>query len=148
MGDVVSLVEKATEAVGERDMKDVARRMKSGQFNLEDFLQQMQQMRDMGPLTGLLDMLPGGGQMAKQMAGVDLDEGFFTHSEAIVLSMTPAERRDPDLLNGSRRRDREGLGHQPGRGEPAAEPIQGREEADAGDGRGQGGWGLGRLLGF
>jgi signal recognition particle subunit SRP54 len=104
MGDVVSLVEKAKAAVGERDIKDVARRMKTGQFNLEDFLVQMQQMRQMGPLSGLLEMLPGGGQMAKQMAGVEIDESFINHSEAIVLSMTPDERRNPDLLNGSRRR--------------------------------------------
>jgi signal recognition particle subunit SRP54 len=104
MGDVVTLVEKAKEAVGEQDMKNVARRMRSGQFNLEDFLGQMQQMRQMGPLTGLLDMLPGGQQLAKQVAGVELDESFITHSEAIVLSMTPEERRNPDILNGSRRR--------------------------------------------
>jgi signal recognition particle subunit SRP54 len=78
--------------------------MRSGQFNLEDFLAQMQQMRQMGPLTGLLDMLPGGQQLAKQVAGVELDESFITHSEAIVLSMTPEERRNPDILNGSRRR--------------------------------------------
>jgi signal recognition particle subunit SRP54 len=104
MGDVVTLVEKAKEAGGEQDMKNVARRMRSGQFNLEDFLGQMQQMRQMGPLTGLLDMLPGGQQLAKQVAGVELDESFITHSEAIVLSMTPEERRNPDILNGSRRR--------------------------------------------
>ena len=104
MGDVVTLVEKAKEAVGEQDMKDVARRMRSGQFNLEDFLGQMQQMRQMGPLTGLLDMLPGGQQLAKQVAGVELDESFISRSEAIVLSMTPEERRNPDILNGSRRR--------------------------------------------
>ena len=104
MGDVVSLVEKAKEVVSERDMKNVTQRMKSGQFNLEDFLVQMQQMKNMGPLSGLLEMLPGGGQMAKQMTGVNLDESFFAQSEAIVLSMTPEERRNPDILNGSRRR--------------------------------------------
>jgi signal recognition particle subunit SRP54 len=104
MGDVVTLVEKAKEAVGEQDMKDVTRRMRNGQFNLEDFLSQMQQMRQMGPLTGLLDMLPGGQQLAKQVAGVELDESFISRSEAIVLSMTPGERRNPDILNGSRRR--------------------------------------------
>lgn len=104
MGDVVSLVEKAKEVVSERDMKTVTQRMKSGQFNLEDFLAQMQQMKNMGPLSGLLEMLPGGGQMAKQMTGVNLDESFFAQSEAIVLSMTPEERRNPDILNGSRRR--------------------------------------------
>lgn len=104
MGDVVSLVEKARDTMGERDMKDVAKRMRTGQFDLEDFLAQMQQMKEMGPLTGLLDMLPGGGNLAKQLGGASLDDSFFKQSEAIIQSMTFEERRHPDLLNGSRRR--------------------------------------------
>ncbi len=104
MGDVVSLVEKARETMGDRDVKDVAKRMRSGQFDLEDFLQQMQQMKQMGPLSGLLDMLPGGGNMAKQLTGVDLDGSYFKQAEAIISSMTPQERHNPDVLNGSRRR--------------------------------------------
>ncbi|MPZ99891.1 MAG: signal recognition particle protein [Dehalococcoidia bacterium] len=104
MGDIVSLVEKAKDTMGERDVKDVAKRMRSGQFDLEDFLQQMQHMKQMGPLSGLLEMLPGAGAAAKQLSGVDLDDRFFRQSEAIVLSMTIEERRNPDLLNGSRRR--------------------------------------------
>jgi signal recognition particle subunit SRP54 len=104
MGDIVSLVEKARETIGDRDTKDIAKRMRSGQFDLEDFLAQMQQMKEMGPMSGLLDMLPGGRNLAKQVAGVDLDKAYFKQSEAIIYSMTPQERRDPDLLNGSRRR--------------------------------------------
>jgi signal recognition particle subunit SRP54 len=149
MGDVVSLVEKAKEAVGERDMKDVARRMKSGQFNLEDFLQQMQQMRNMGPLSGLLDMLPGGGQMAKQVAGVDLDESFLTHSEAIVLSMTPAERRNPDILNGSRRRRiARGSGTTPADVNRLLNQFKDAKKLMQAMAGGKGAGGLGRLLGF
>ena len=104
MGDVVTLVEKAREANSEQDLQEIARRMRTGQFNLEDFLGQMQQMRQMGPLSGLIDMLPGGQQITQQVGAADLDESFLTHSEAIVLSMTPAERRNPEIINGSRRR--------------------------------------------
>ncbi len=104
MGDVVSLVEKAKQAVGERDMKDVAKRMQKGQFDLEDFLSQMQQMKQMGPLSGLLDMLPGAGQIKAQIGATDLSDDYFKQSEAIIQSMTPAERRKPEIINGSRRK--------------------------------------------
>ena len=104
MGDVVSLVEKAKETIGERDMKDVARRMQRGQFDLEDFLTQMQQMQQMGPISGLLDMLPGAGRMKDQLAIPDVGEDFWKHNEAIILSMTPGERRRPEIIDGSRRR--------------------------------------------
>jgi signal recognition particle subunit SRP54 len=104
MGDVVSLVEKAKETLGERDAKDVARRIKTGQFDLEDFLQQMEQMKQMGPLSGILEMIPGGGNMAKQLGAANVGEDFFKHSEAIIQSMTIEERRDPEILDGSRRR--------------------------------------------
>ena len=130
-------------------MKDVARRMKTGQFNLEDFLQQMQQMRDMGPLSGLLDMLPGGGQMAKQVAGVDLDESFLTHSEAIVLSMTPAERRNPDILNGSRRRRiAKGSGTSPADVNRLLNQFKDAKKLMQAMAGGKGAGGLGRLLGM
>ena len=149
MGDVVSLVEKAQEAVGEQDMKQVARRMKSGQFNLEDFLAQMQQMKEMGPLSGLLDMLPGGGQMAKQMAGVDLDESFIKHSEAIVLSMTPEERRHPEILNGSRRRRiARGSGSTPADVNRLMNQFNDAKKLMQAMASGKGAGGLGRLLGF
>src|SRR5690606_29300476 len=97
-------VEKAKQAVGERDMKDVAKRMQKGQFDLEDFLTQMQQMKQMGPLSGILDMLPGAGQIKAQLGAADPSDGYFRQSEAIIQSMTPEERRKPELINGSRRR--------------------------------------------
>ena len=104
MGDVVTLVEKAKAAIGERDAKEVARRMQRGEFDLEDFLSQMQQLKNMGPIGGLLEMLPGAAGMKGQLGIDSLDDSFFSHTEAIVLSMTPAERRNPSVLNGSRRR--------------------------------------------
>jgi signal recognition particle subunit SRP54 len=149
MGDVVTLVEKAKEAVGEQDMKDVARRMRSGQFNLEDFLGQMQQMRQMGPLTGLLDMLPGGQQLAKQVAGVELDESFISHSEAIVLSMTPEERRNPDILNGSRRRRvAAGSGTSPSEVNRLLNQFKEAKKMMQAMTSGKGGGGLGRMFGL
>ncbi|MFL2646824.1 MAG: signal recognition particle protein [Dehalococcoidia bacterium] len=104
MGDVVTLVEKAQALSSENDIKNTVNKMKTGDFNLEDFLQQMQQMKNMGPLTGILDLIPGGKQLAQQVAGVEVDNKFMARSEAIVLSMTLEERRNPDILNGSRRR--------------------------------------------
>ena len=104
MGDVVSLVEKAKETIGERDAKQVAKRMQRGEFDLEDFLTQMQQVKEMGPLSGLLDMLPGAGGMKQQLNIPDIDERFWQRSEALILSMTPAERRRPEVIDGSRRR--------------------------------------------
>ena len=104
MGDVVTLVEKAQALSSEHDIKNTVNKMKTGDFNLEDFLQQMQQMKNMGPLTGILDLIPGGKQLAQQVAGVEVDNKFMARSEAIVLSMTLEERRNPDILNGSRRR--------------------------------------------
>ncbi|MBG92898.1 MAG: signal recognition particle protein [Chloroflexi bacterium] len=104
MGDVVTLVEKAQAVSSEQDIKKTVNKMKTGDFNLEDFLQQMQQMKNMGPLTGILDLIPGGKQLAQQVAGVEVDSKFIARSEAIVLSMTLEERQNPDILNGSRRR--------------------------------------------
>ena len=104
MGDVVTLVEKAKAAIGERDAKEMARRMSRGEFDLEDFLQQMQQVKKMGSLAGLMEMMPGLGGLKAQLGGANLDESYFKQSEAIIQSMTLAERRRPDVLNGSRRR--------------------------------------------
>ncbi|MDP2328225.1 MAG: signal recognition particle protein, partial [Dehalococcoidia bacterium] len=104
MGDVVSLVEKAKQAMGERDAKDVAKRMRTGQFDLEDFLTQMQQMKKMGPLSGILEMLPGAAQLKGQLGNPDQTDAYFRQSEAIIYSMTVQERRHPEIINGSRRR--------------------------------------------
>ena len=104
MGDVVTLVEKARANLDGRSVEDMTKRMRTGQFDLEDFLAQMDQMKKMGPLGGLLDMLPGAANIKKQLGGVNFDDGFFRQSEAIVRSMTLEERRHPEILNGSRRR--------------------------------------------
>ena len=105
MGDVGTLVEKAKQAIGERDAKEVARRMRTGQFDLEDFLGQMEQLKKMGPLSGIFDMLPGAGAIKAQLGGgFDMNEKFINQSEAIIRSMTVEERRHPDVINGSRRR--------------------------------------------
>jgi len=104
MGDVVSLVEKARATMGTRSVEDMTKRMRTGQFDLEDFLGQMDQVKKMGPIGGLLDMLPGASGIKQQLNGAQIDDGFFRQSEAIVRSMTLQERRNPEILNGSRRR--------------------------------------------
>jgi signal recognition particle subunit SRP54 len=103
MGDVLSLIEKAEQQVDQRQAEDIQKKLQSDRFTLEDFLQQMRQVRKMGPLSGLIGMLPGMGAM-KQLKGVDVDEGELDRVEAIILSMTPEERANPGLINGSRRK--------------------------------------------
>jgi signal recognition particle subunit SRP54 len=103
MGDVLSLIEKAEQQVDEKDAQDLQKKLEKDQFTLEDFLTQMRQVRKMGPLSGLIGMLPGMGAM-KQLKNADVDEGELDRVEAIILSMTPAERANPDLINGSRRK--------------------------------------------
>ena len=103
MGDVLSLIEKAEEQVDQRQSEDLQKKIESDRFTLEDFLQQMRQVRKMGPLGSLLGMMPGMGAM-KQLKGADVDEGELDRVEAIILSMTPAERADPTMINGSRRK--------------------------------------------
>jgi len=103
MGDVLSFIEKAEQQVDEKAAQDLQEKMRRDQFTLEDFLQQMRQVRKMGPISGLLGMLPGMGAM-KQLKDADIDEGELDRVEAIILSMTPAERADPGLINGSRRK--------------------------------------------
>jgi len=102
MGDVLSLVEKAERQLDEAKAKELERKIRREEFTLEDFLEQMQQVRKMGPLQSLLGMLPGlGGQ---QLSQLQVDERQLDRIQAMITSMTPAERRNPDLLNGSRRR--------------------------------------------
>jgi signal recognition particle subunit SRP54 len=107
MGDMIGLIEKAEAAYEGQDMDAQARqaqKMMKGQFSLEDWLDQMKQMKKMGPLAQIMDMLPG--QMGQAARGIDptVVEKSFKQSEAIINSMTLKERRDPDLLNASRRR--------------------------------------------
>jgi signal recognition particle subunit SRP54 len=104
MGDMIGLIEKAEAAFDQQTAQKTAERMMKGQFTLEDWLDQMKQMKKMGPLGQLLDMLPGQlGQAARQVDPKDMEK-TFKQSEAIINSMTIRERRNPDILNASRRR--------------------------------------------
>jgi signal recognition particle subunit SRP54 len=104
MGDVAGLIEKAEAAVEAEDAQAQAEKMLSGEFTLEDFAKQLRQMRQMGPVGQLMDMLPGGmGQMAQQVSPQDAERNLIK-TEAIINSMTPAERRKPKLMNASRKR--------------------------------------------
>ena len=104
MGDVLTLIEKAQENIDidEDKSRDMMGRMKKGKFDFEDYLESMKQMRKMGGLTSILGMLPGMGMKAGDLEGM-IDEKQLAHMEAIVLSMTPKERRDPKLLNPRRK---------------------------------------------
>jgi signal recognition particle subunit SRP54 len=104
MGDVLSLIEKAEEVSDADQAAELERKIRKQQFTLEDFLQQMRQVRKMGPLSGLMGMLPGMGKAAKELRQVNMDESELDRIEAIILSMTPAERANPSLIDGSRRR--------------------------------------------
>jgi signal recognition particle subunit SRP54 len=101
MGDVVSLVEKAQNEFDEKEAKKLQKKIKSDQFNLNDFYEQLQQIKNMGDLTDLVGMIPGAG---KAMKDADIDEDSFKPIEAIICSMTDEEKRNPDILNASRRR--------------------------------------------
>jgi len=104
MGDVLGLIEKAEIAYDEAQAREQAEKMMSGEFTLQDFADQLRQVRKMGPLGQLLDMLPGGmGQMARQVSPQDAERQFRI-TEAIISSMTREERHKPELLNASRRR--------------------------------------------
>ncbi|HVQ58451.1 MAG TPA: signal recognition particle protein [Solirubrobacterales bacterium] len=103
MGDVLSLIEKAEQQVDEKQAEELQEKMRKDQFTLEDFLTQMRQVRKMGPLSGIIGMLPGMGAM-KQLKNADVDEGQLDRVEAIILSMTPSERASPGQINGSRRK--------------------------------------------
>jgi signal recognition particle subunit SRP54 len=104
MGDVVSLVERASETADQEEAEKLARKMQKGEFDLDDLAAQFRQIRRMGGMTGMLGMLPGVGKIKKQMTDANLDETIIKRQEAIIGSMTKSERRNPKLLNGSRRR--------------------------------------------
>jgi signal recognition particle subunit SRP54 len=101
MGDVLTLIERAEEAASEEDQAAMEARMRAGEFSFDDFLTSYRMLRKMGPLKGVLGMIPGVGN---QLKGLDVDEGELSRVEAIVLSMTPQERRMPHLIDGSRRK--------------------------------------------
>ena len=101
MGDVVSLVEKAQEQYDEQEARKLAKKLAKDQFNLWDFYQQIQQIKKMGNIKDLASMIPGVGKAIKD---IDIDNNSFKSVEAIILSMTPYERENPAVINGSRRR--------------------------------------------
>ncbi len=102
MGDVLSLIEKAQEAFDEKKASEMERKLRTQQFTLDDFLEQMQQVKKMGPLDQVLGMLPG--MNSKAMQNVEVDEKKMGHTEAIIKSMTAKERNDPSIINGNRRK--------------------------------------------
>jgi signal recognition particle subunit SRP54 len=102
MGDVVSLVEKAAEAVDLEDAKRMEEKMRKGQFTLEDFLDQLRAMKKLGSLENLVGMLPGGAEALKRV-DVNKQEKEFKRMEGIICAMTPQERRAPQILNAKRR---------------------------------------------
>ncbi len=104
MGDMIGLIERAEAAFDEKMSREQAQKMLAGQFTLDDFAKQLKQVRKMGPIAQILEMLPGGlGQMARSISPEDA-EHQLKMTEAIINSMTPGERRNPDILNASRRR--------------------------------------------
>lgn len=104
MGDVVSLVEKAAENIDAEQAQAVAKKLRKGSFDLQDLSDQLAQMQKIGGMSGMLSMLPGIGKMKKQMAGANLDDSVIKHQQAIISSMTKRERRQPKVLNASRKR--------------------------------------------
>jgi signal recognition particle subunit SRP54 len=100
MGDVLTLIERAEELVDQRDAEQMERKLREASFTLEDFLQQLQQVKKMGPLNQVLGMLPG---MSRELKDVEVDDRDLGRVEAIIRSMTPSERKNPKILNGSRR---------------------------------------------
>lgn len=104
MGDVLTLVEKAQEVVDEKRAKELEKKLRKASFDLEDFLEQLQNLKRMGSIGQFMEMIPGFSQMSKRLPKGAFDEGELTKVEAIIHSMTPQERRNPDMINGSRRR--------------------------------------------
>ena len=104
MGDIVSLVEKASQDIDQENLKKTEESLKKGQFSMEDYLSQLKQMKKMGGIEGILSFLPGVSKIKSQMDKAGVDEKIITQNEAIILSMTKKERENPKLINGSRRK--------------------------------------------
>jgi len=104
MGDILTLIEKAQDAVDEKQAEEMEKKFRQASFDLEDFLIQIQSVKKMGSLSSVMDMIPGMGQLSKKMSVGDLDDGRMERIEAIIRSMTRQERQRPEILNGSRRR--------------------------------------------
>ena len=104
LGDVVGLVERASETIDEAEAEKLARRMSKGIFDLDDFAAQLRQISKMGSISGILGMLPGGAKLQKQVGDANLDTKMLKRQAAIISSMTKAERKNPDLLKNSRKK--------------------------------------------
>ncbi len=104
MGDIVSLVEKASETIDREDAEKLAAKMAKGHFDLEDYASQLRQITKMGSLSGIMGMLPGMGKIKEQLAGANLDNTVLKRQAAIIGSMTVKERRDPDIIKASRKK--------------------------------------------
>ena len=104
MGDIVSLVEKASQDLDEEKIKTAEENLKKGAFTFDDYLMQIRQMKKMGGMEGVLSLLPGVGKVKEQMKNANVDEKLLSANEAIILSMTKKERQSPDTINGSRRK--------------------------------------------
>ena len=104
MGDIVSLVEKASQDLDEEKIKAAEENLKKGAFTFDDYLMQIRQMKKMGGMEGVLSLLPGVGKVKEQMQNANVDEKLLTANEAIILSMTKKERQNPDIISGSRRK--------------------------------------------
>ena len=104
MGDVLTLIEKAQEAIDDKKAKELERKFRQATFDLEDFLQQIQSVKKMGSLSQIVEMIPGMSQLTKRVPTGDLADGQVERVEAIIYSMTPEERHRPEIINGSRRR--------------------------------------------
>ena len=104
MGDIVSLVEKASEDLGEENIKKAEENLKKGKFSMADYLTQLRQMKKMGGIEGLMSFMPGVSKIKSQMDKAGVDEKIITQNEAIILSMTKKEREDPKIIDGSRRK--------------------------------------------
>ena len=104
MGDIVSLVEKAAEDLGEENIKKAEENLKKGQFSMQDYLTQLRQMKKMGGIEGIMSFMPGVSKMKSQIDAAGLDEKIITHNEAIILSMTEKEKENPKIIDGSRKK--------------------------------------------
>ena len=104
MGDIVSLVEKASQDLDEEKIKLTEEKIKKGNFTFDDYLLQLRQMKKMGGMEGVLSLLPGVGKVKEQMQNANIDEKLLSSNEAIILSMTKKERSNPDIISGSRRK--------------------------------------------
>lgn len=104
MGDLATLIERVSSAVEEEKARELSKKLKRAEFTMEDLLEYLRQMKSMGPLDQLLDMVPGFSKLRRKFGDINVDEKELKHIEAIILSMTPEERRKPEIIKGSRKR--------------------------------------------